>query len=246
MTDDSSETAAPAATGGESAPGAPGGEGAPGAAAIEAGRHLFAQACGFLGAAVEAERLPETALPEVAFAGRSNVGKSSLVNALTGRKTLARISHTPGRTRQLNFFDLGGRLLLVDLPGYGYARASKTDIKQWSALARQYLRGRPKLRRVCLLIDARHGAKDSDRELMAELDQAAVSYQAVLTKADKVKPPALAAVCDALARELARHPAAHPHIPVTSARTGAGIAELRAALAALAEPTPVSPFGETL
>ncbi len=214
--------------------------------AIEAGRRLFAQACGFLGAAVEAERLPETTLPEIAFAGRSNVGKSSLVNALTGRKTLARTSHTPGRTRQLNFFDLGGRLLLVDLPGYGYARASKTDIRQWSALARSYLRGRPKLRRVCLLIDARHGAKDSDREIMAELDQAAVSYQAVLTKADKVKPGALAAVRGALQTELARHPAAHPHVPVTSARTGAGIAELRAALAALAEATPVSPFDETL
>jgi GTP-binding protein len=221
-------------------------EDAPGAAALEAGRHLFAQACTFLGAAVEAERLPETTLPEVAFAGRSNVGKSSLVNALTGRKTLARTSHTPGRTRQLNFFDLGGRLLLVDLPGYGYARASKTDIKKWSAMARQYLRGRPELRRVCLLIDARHGAKDSDREIMAELDEAAVSYQAVLTKADKVKPQALAAVRGALETELARHPAAHPHIPVTSARTGSGIAELRAALAALADTVPVSPSDETL
>ncbi len=221
-------------------------EDAPGAAAIETGRHLFAQACTFLGAAVEAERLPESVLPEVAFAGRSNVGKSSLVNALTGRKTLARTSNTPGRTRQLNFFDLGGRMLLVDLPGYGYARASKTDIERWSALARQYLRGRPKLRRVCLLIDARHGAKDSDREIMAELDLAAVSYQAVLTKADKVKPQALAAVRSTLETELARHPAAHPHIPVTSARTGAGIAELRAALAALAEPVPVSPSDKTL
>jgi len=218
----------------------------PSAEAIEAGRHLFAQNCAFLGAAVEAERLPETVLagtalagtplPEIAFAGRSNVGKSSLVNALTGRKTLARTSHTPGRTRQLNFFDLGGRLMLVDLPGYGYARASKSDIAQWSAVARQYLRGRPELRRVCLLIDARHGAKDSDREIMAELDKAAVSYQAVLTKADKVKPPALAAVRATLEAELARHPAAHPHIAVTSARAGTGIAELRAALAALAAP----------
>jgi GTP-binding protein len=219
----------------------------PSAEAIEAGRHLFAQNCAFLGAAVEAERLPETAqpgspqlgtpLPEIAFAGRSNVGKSSLVNALTGRKTLARTSHTPGRTRQLNFFDLGGRLILVDLPGYGYARASKTDIAQWSALARQYLRGRPELRRVCLLIDARHGTKDSDREIMAELDKAAVSYQAVLTKADKVKPPALAKVRATLEAELARHPAAHPQIAVTSARAGTGVAELRAALAALAAPS---------
>ncbi len=204
--------------------------------AIEAGRHLFAQDCRFLGAAVETARLPDTGLPEIAFAGRSNVGKSSLVNALTGRKTLARTSNTPGRTRQLNFFDLGGRLLLVDLPGYGYARAPKTEIKQWSALARRYLRGRPALRRVCLLIDARHGAKDSDREIMAELDQAAVSDPAVLTKADTVKTGVLAAVRGALEAELAGHPAAHPHIPVTSARAGQGIAELRAALAALALP----------
>jgi GTP-binding protein len=229
MTDDSSETVPPTEASAED-------EAAPSAEAIEAGRHLFAQDCVFLGAAVETTRLPETALPEVAFAGRSNVGKSSLVNALTGRKTLARTSHTPGRTRQLNFFDLGGRLMLADLPGYGYARAPKTEIKRWSALARRYLRGRPSLRRVCLLIDARHGAKDSDRMIMAELDQAAVSYQAVVTKADKVKPQALAAVLDALQRELARHPAAHPHCPVTSARTGQGIAELRAALAALAAP----------
>ncbi len=213
--------------------------------AIEAGRRLFAQECTFLGAAAEAARLPETTLPEIAFAGRSNVGKSSLVNALTGRKTLARTSHTPGRTRQLNFFDLGGRLMLVDLPGYGYARASKTEIAQWSALARRYLRGRPELRRVCLLVDARHGAKDSDREIMAELDRAAVSYQAVLTKADKVKSQALAAVCGALERELARHPAAHPYLSVTSARTGTGIAELRAAIGAFALPAPVSPFDET-
>ncbi len=218
---------------------------APAPEAIEAGRRLFAQECTFLGAAAEAARLPETTLPEIAFAGRSNVGKSSLVNALTGRKTLARTSHTPGRTRQLNFFDLGGRLMLVDLPGYGYARASKTEIAQWSALARRYLRGRPELRRVCLLVDARHGAKDSDREIMAELDRAAVSYQAVLTKADKVKSQALAAVCGALKRELARHPAAHPHLSVTSARTGTGIAELRAAFGAFALPAPVSPFDET-
>ena len=238
MTGNSSETAPPRKTGAEH-------EGAPSAAAVEVGRRLFAQQCAFLRAVTEAERLPETVLPEIAFAGRSNVGKSSLVNALTGRKTLARTSHTPGRTRQLNFFDLGGRLMLVDLPGYGYARAPKTEIAQWSALARRYLRGRPALRRVCLLIDARHGAKDSDREIMTELDQAAISYQAVLTKADKVKPQALAAVCGALERELARHPAAHPHLPVTSARTGTGIAELRAALGAFALPAPVSPVEET-
>jgi GTP-binding protein len=211
-------------------------DGAPTPEAIEAGRRLFAQDCDFLGAAVATDRLPVTDLPEVAFAGRSNVGKSSLINALTGRKTLARISQAPGRTRQINFFDLGGRLILVDLPGYGYARAAKADIRRWRALTRRYLRGRPALRRVCLLIDARHGAKDSDREIMAELDQAAVSYQAVLTKADKVKPAAFAAVLDALRRELAHHPAAHPDCPPTSARSGLGIPELRAALAALAAP----------
>lgn len=229
MTGDPSDPASPS---GNSGPG----DGVPTPEAIEAGRHLFAQDCGFLGAAVATDRLPETGLPEVAFAGRSNVGKSSLVNALTGRRTLARISHTPGRTQQINFFDLGGRLILVDLPGYGYARAAKTDIRRWSAVTRRYLRGRAELARICLLIDSRHGAKDSDREIMAELDRAAVSYQVVLTKADKMKPQALAAICRATEQELAAHPAAHPECPVTSARTGLGIAELRAALAVLAAP----------
>ena len=201
---------------------------------IEAGRLLFAQSCSFIAAAAEAEGLPATSLPEVAFAGRSNVGKSSLINALTGRKTLARISHTPGRTRQINFFELAGRLILVDLPGYGYARAAKSEVKRWSALIEQYLKGRPQLRRVLLLIDSRHGPKDIDRRVMAELDEAAVSYQIVLTKADKPKPDALAATQTAIEREAARHPAAHPDIAVTSAAAGAGIAELRAAVAALA------------
>jgi GTP-binding protein len=209
------------------------GEGAS-AAAIEFGRWLFAQTCTFLVSAATAEQLPAPALPEIAFAGRSNVGKSSLVNALTGRKTLARTSNTPGRTRQLNVFDLGNRLLLADLPGYGYARAAKGDIKQWTSLTRAYLKGRPNLRRVCLLIDARHGIKDSDRAIMAVLDTAAMSYQVILTKADKAAP-ALASVQAAAAAELAKRPAAHPEVLPTSARTGAGIAELRAALAALAE-----------
>ncbi len=204
------------------------------AAAIENGRWLFAQACTFLVSAATAEQLPAPALPEIAFAGRSNVGKSSLVNALTGRKTLARTSNTPGRTRQLNVFDLGGRLLLADLPGYGYARAAKGDIKQWTGLTRTYLKGRPNLRRVCLLIDARHGIKDSDRAIMAVLDTAAVSYQVILTKTDKAAA-ALAGVQAATAAELAKRPAVHPEILATSARTGVGIAELRAALAALAE-----------
>ncbi len=206
------------------------------AQALEAGRRLFAQSCLFLGAAAEDWQVPEIGLPEVAFAGRSNVGKSSLVNALTGRKTLARTSHTPGRTRQLNFFDLGGRLILVDLPGYGYARAAKTEIRAWSGLTRRYLRGRPLLRRVFLLIDSRHGPKASDREIMAELDAAAVSYQMTFTKVDKVKPDVLAEIRRSAAREMAANPAAHSVFAATSAATGFGIPELRAAIADLAAP----------
>ncbi len=204
--------------------------------ALETGRLLFAQRCSFLLSAASDGQLPETGLPEVAFAGRSNVGKSSLVNALTGRKTLARTSNTPGRTRLLNFFELGGRLVLTDLPGYGYAKASKTLIRDWTGLTRRYLKGRAALKRVCLLIDARHGLKAGDREVMAELDTAAVSYQAVFTKADKTKHGPLAATLEATRAELAGHVAAHPEIMVTSAETGAGIAELRAALATLAAP----------
>jgi GTP-binding protein len=206
------------------------------AAAEEAGRLLFAQESRFVAGAMEPEQLPPEELPEIAFAGRSNVGKSSLVNALTGRTTLARISHTPGRTRQLNFFDLGGRLMLVDMPGYGYAEAPKGEIKRWTGLVRLYLKGRVKLRRALILIDARHGIKPPDRPLMKMLDEAAVSWQAVLTKADKVKPTELQHVIDKTAMELAKHVAAHPELPVTSAHEGKGIAELRAALAALAEP----------
>ncbi|GAB4394105.1 MAG: ribosome biogenesis GTP-binding protein YihA/YsxC [Kiloniellaceae bacterium] len=205
-------------------------------AALEAGRLLFAGACDFLLSAADENDLPALGATEVAFAGRSNVGKSSLLNALTGRKNLARASNTPGRTRLLNFFSLGGRLILVDLPGYGYARASKTDIARWTQLTRGYLRGRPQLRRVCLLVDARHGLKASDRQVMEELDTDAVSYQIVLTKADKVKPGALKRVIGETQDAIARHPAAHPVCLATSAETGAGLPELRAALAALAEP----------
>jgi GTP-binding protein len=208
--------------------------GAPTPEEIEAGRLLFAQNCRFIAAALEDAALPRTTLPEVAFAGRSNVGKSSLVNALTGRKTLARTSQTPGRTRLINFFDLGERLMLVDLPGYGYARAAKTDARRWAALTRRYLKGRAQLRRVLLLIDARHGLKQTDREIMRELDEAAVSYQVVLTKADKMAGSALAASQAATARELRRHPAAHPDCLATSAVSDMGIAELRAVLASLA------------
>jgi len=208
------------------------------ARALEEGRLLFAQPCQFLISAARADQLPEADLPEIAFAGRSNVGKSSLVNALTGRRTLARTSHTPGRTQLLNFFDLGGRLMLVDLPGYGYARASKTAIRQWTGLTRHYLKGRAGLQRVCLLIDARHGLKAADLEVMAMLDGAAVSYQALLTKADKTKAGALAETVKTIEARLARHPAAHPEILITSARAGTGIAELRTAIAALAAPAP--------
>ena len=205
-------------------------------AALEAGRKLFAQDCRFVTGVASLDGLPPAEFPEVAFAGRSNVGKSSLLNALTGRRALARTSKTPGRTQQINIFALGGRLGLVDLPGYGYAQAPKAHVAEWTALVNGYLRGRPTLRRALVLIDARHGPKDSDRTLMAMLDVAAVSYQAVLTKADAVRPEALEAVLAALAGELARHAAAHPEFAVTSARDGAGIADLRAALAALAAP----------
>ena len=206
----------------------------PTAEEIEAGRALFAQSCSFVTAAANAEDLPPTTLSEVAFAGRSNVGKSSLLNALTARKTLARTSHTPGRTRQVNFFDMAGRLLLVDLPGYGYARASKTEVQRWTALIDSYLKGRPQLRRVLLLIDSRHGLKDIDLRVMAQLDEAAVSYQIVLTKADKPKPGELATMTAKILAAIAKRPAAHPQIAVTSANAGTGIAELRAAIAALA------------
>jgi GTP-binding protein len=209
------------------------------AAGIEAGRLLFAQACDFVAGATTAEALPASRLPEVAFAGRSNVGKSSLINALTGRRTLARVSHTPGRTQQINCFDLGGRLMLVDLPGYGYAAVGRKQVGVWSALIRTYLKGRPSLRRLCLLIDGRHGLKDSDRATMSELDKAGLSYQLVLTKADQVKADALAARRQSIASEIARHTAAYPEVLLTSAFEGAGIAELRAELASLSRPNPL-------
>jgi GTP-binding protein len=209
------------------------------AEAIEAGRLLFAKECRFVAGAGKPAALPPESLPEIAFIGRSNVGKSSLVNALTGRRMLARTSNTPGRTQQINFFDLGGRLMLVDLPGYGYADASKGAIKAWTALVEHYLVGRASLRRACLLIDARRGITDTDRPTLALCDEAALSYQIVLTKTDAVRPAELAAVEAAVGAELKRRRAAHPEIHLTSAEKRRGIAALRATLAAFAEVAPV-------
>jgi len=202
--------------------------------AIERGRLLFAKPCDFVLGAARLEHIPAGELPEVAFAGRSNVGKSSLVNALTGRKTLARVSNTPGRTREINFFRLGGALMLTDLPGYGFARASKADSERWAGLVFEYLRGRPNLRRAVLLIDSRRGLLQNDIEVMTLMDRAAVSYQLVLTKTDKLKASELAAIRDRVAAESRKHGAAHPEIIATSAISGEGIPELRAELAAVA------------
>ena len=195
---------------------------------------MFAAECQFFYAAQRLDQLPPPGLPEIAFAGRSNVGKSSLINALTGRKALARASNTPGRTRQLNFFDLGGRLVIVDMPGYGYAQAAKEVKADWQGLMFNYLRGRPTLQRVVLLLDSRIELKASDAAVMDLLDRAAVTYQVVLTKADGVKPGALARKQAEIAALAAKHPAAYPLVHTTSSETGGGIEELRATLASLA------------
>jgi GTP-binding protein len=197
---------------------------------------LFALECKFYFAAQRIDQLPPTDITEVAFAGRSNVGKSTLINALTGRRALARASTQPGRTKQLNFFDLGGRLSLVDMPGYGYAQAARAVKEDWQGLMFDFLRGRPTLRRVVLLMDSRIEFKDSDHAVMDLLDRAAVTFQLVLTKADGVKPPALAKKQGELADLARKHPAAFPEIVTTSAETGAGIDLLRAALAEFADP----------
>jgi GTP-binding protein len=210
----------------------------PDPALVEAGRLLFAQECRFVFGATGSGGMPPDTLPEIAFIGRSNVGKSSLVNALTGRRVLARMSRTPGRTRQINFFELGGRLMLVDLPGYGYAAAPKGEIAAWTGLMRRYLQGRARLMRACLLIDSRHGILAADAPMMRLCDEAGLSYQIVLTKADKPRPAALAAVRETVAAELARHGAAHPEIVAVSAQSGLGIPALRAVLAGFAEVAP--------
>jgi len=206
------------------------------AAWLEAGRLLFAAECRFFFAAQRIDQLPPATGTEVAFAGRSNVGKSSLVNALTGRRALARMSAQPGRTKQLNFFDLGGRLTLVDMPGYGYAQAARAVKEDWQGLMFEYLRGRPNLQRVVLLLDARIEVKESDLAAMGLFDRAAVPYQLVLTKADSVKPPALARKQEAVGQLARKHPAAMMELITTSSETGLGIAELRAALVGLADP----------
>jgi len=203
----------------------------------ERARRLFAGPIEFLKSAPELQFLPDPVVPEVAFAGRSNVGKSSLLNALTNRKTLARTSNTPGRTQELNFFDVGEplQIRLVDMPGYGFAEAPKDLVRRWKRLVNDYLRGRAVLKRVLVLIDSRHGLKSPDREIMEMLDDAAVSYQLVLTKSDKVKPAALGGVYEGVASEARKHPAAHPDIFTTSSETGSGIAELRTAILQAAE-----------
>jgi GTP-binding protein len=202
---------------------------------IEQARKLFAGDWRFVWAAPSIETLPPMGATEVAFAGRSNVGKSSLINALTGRNALARTSHTPGRTQELIFFDGPERagLRLVDMPGYGYAAAPKTKVASWTALIHKFLQGRATLARVYVLIDARHGLKEVDLEVLQTLDKAAVSYQIVLTKADQVKPAELEACMAETAVALAKHPAAFPQVLATSSRSGDGMPDLRAAIVRL-------------
>lgn len=202
-------------------------------AQLDAGKTLFRAPCDFVKGVVNVDGLPDARPLEVAFAGRSNVGKSSLLNALVARKALARTSNTPGRTREVNFFTLGDEVFLVDLPGYGYARAAKTEVKGWNRLIQDYLKGRQALRRVFLLVDARHGLKHTDEPILSLMDVAAVSYQVVLTKTDKLKTGALDKVHAATLAGLAKHPAAHPQVLSTSANKGAGLDELRATIATL-------------
>jgi GTP-binding protein len=200
-----------------------------GADLAERARKLFAGPADFLKSAPSLEHLPPPTVPEIAFAGRSNVGKSSLLNALLNRKALARTSNTPGRTQELNFFEIGRpvQLRLVDMPGYGFAEAPKDLVRRWRFLINDYLRGRAPLKRAVVLVDARHGLKPVDVEILQMLDAAAVGYQLVLTKADKIKPTVLQATVEATAALARKHPAAHPRLIATSSETGQGVAELR-------------------
>ena len=210
-------------------------------ALVERSRRLFSGRVDFLLSAPSLQFIPDPVVPEVAFAGRSNVGKSSLLNAITGRRSLARTSVTPGRTQELNFFEVGGLpgelpdFRLVDMPGYGFAKAPPKVVEQWRKLVREFLRGRVVLKRCLVLIDSRHGVKDVDREMMEMLDGSAVSYRLVLTKADKIKASDLSAVHASVLAEARKHSAAFPHVAVTSSETGLGIEELRAAVLADAE-----------
>ncbi len=201
---------------------------------LEAARILFAGNCDFMLGVAWLEQLPEANLPEIAFAGRSNVGKSSLLNALTNRKTLAKTSNTPGRTQQLNYFNLGGALHIVDMPGYGYAKVSKEKVAEWTQLIKDYLRGRPTLRCVMILVDSRHGIKETDIELMKLLDETAVLYRIVLTKTDKVKREHLVKVSDKIQAQLKKHTAGYPQVSHTSSHGGMGLPELKAIIASYA------------
>lgn len=199
----------------------------------EIGRKLFAGPCDFVKGCAKLEQLPPMDRPEVAFAGRSNVGKSSLVNALTGRKTLAKTSNTPGRTQQLNYFALGEAAFMVDMPGYGYAQAPVDQVRAWTGLVKAYLRGRASLARVFVLIDSRHGLKEVDRDVLGLLDAAATSYQVVLTKLDQLKAAEREARIAETLEALKKRPAAYPEVLATSSRDGIGVAEMRAAIARL-------------
>jgi GTP-binding protein len=198
------------------------------------GKWLFAQECEFLRGVPSLIDLPDFGQPEISFAGRSNVGKSSIINALTDRTTLARTSNTPGRTQQLNFFSLGKRLVLVDMPGYGYAKASQSSINEWNVLIDLYLKGRPTLRRVYVLVDARHGLKENDHEMMKMLDEAAVSYRLVVTKIDKISAAQLEQLHITLENQIKKNAAAYPYVSRTSAVTKSGIGELRAEISRFA------------